>query len=97
MSSYLYRNICYADPASVYAAMAAACPSSTSSGDGLYCTPTSNGYITNLVTASGTTSLTVVPTLVDCIPEYADTITAAGLITAALSAAWAIRILVRAL
>lgn len=92
----LVRNMCYSDNASAFADLASHCPSATSGGLGMFCTPTSTGYDVVTVASGGNTSISVIPVLPDCVPEAVDVVALSALVLGAWAAVWAIRILVRA-
>lgn len=93
MASYLYNGLCYAAPSSVYEAMAADCPPVTSTGFPLQCSAVGNGYTVKIGNGS---TVTVVPSLENCIPEVADASILGGLVVAALAAAFGLKIIWRA-
>jgi len=94
--SKLVRNMCYSSNEAAFADLAAHCPSATSSGLGMYCTPTTTGYDVVTVASGGNTSISVSPSLPDCIPEVADVATLSALVLGAWVAVWAVRVIVRA-
>jgi len=74
--------------------MAADCPPVTDGkGEAVQCTPVETGYTVKVGNGS---TITVVPTLENCIPEVADAATLGGLVVAALAAAFALKVLWRA-
>lgn len=89
----LYKGLCYADPSSVYRAMASDCPPVTASGEALLCSPFSSGYQVKVGAGNWNT---VYPSLINCSPEVADAATLGGLVVVALAAAFALKILWRA-
>lgn len=94
--SKLVRNMCYSDNASAYADMAAHCPSATSGGLGMYCTPTATGFDVVTVSGGGSSSISVSPILADCVPEVADVATLSGAVLGAWALVWAVRVIARA-
>lgn len=92
--AYLYKNLCYADKSSVYAAMAANCDSNTSDGSGLSCTSTDTGYVIYKTNSAGTSSLSVNPASLElCVPQFDDAITLSWACVAVIAAAWCVSIL----
>ena len=94
--SKLVRNMCYSSNEAAFADLAAHCPSATSGGLGMFCTPTATGYNVVTVSSGGNKSIPVTPVLSDCVPEVADIATLSALVLGAWAAVWAVRVIVRA-
>lgn len=91
---YLYHGLCYSQPSSVYSAMAADCPPVNNAGLPVVCTATATGYS---VKTGSSWAAPITPPLVNCLPEVADAAALGGLVVAALAAAFALKILWRAI
>jgi hypothetical protein len=96
MANYLYKGLCYAEPSGVFRAMAADCDPHTADGRSLSCTVNTDGYTITASNGTTTTTLDVIPTLIDCIPEMQNAYDLGWMVAGALIAVGIIGLLIKA-
>lgn len=95
--AYLHNNLCYAEVAQLYEAMAASCPVVTADGRAMTCSPAEAGY--KITTSDGIASsvIEVTPPLIECSPQIGDALELSWMCIGVIATAWGFKIIAKAI